>query len=185
MASTTTATATSTSATTTAAPRPSGASELSGCEQGESDAVVTVSMPTSTGSTTAAVNDFDLTCGFGDASRDVTLLLNLPVPVTTLTMNTNGSNFDTLLAFRASACAADIQCNDDGGVAPASAITRSNVEAGQYGIIIAGYDAADFGNYTLNVSGTVAVGTDCTSPLFTANVLNCPGADVCAAGVCQ
>jgi hypothetical protein len=163
----------------------SGASELSGCEQGESDAVVTVSMPTSTGSTTAAVNDFDLTCGFGDASRDVTLLLNLPVPVTTLTMNTNGSNFDTLLAFRASACAADIQCNDDGGVAPASAITRSNVEAGQYGIIIAGYDAADFGNYTLNVSGTVAVGTDCTSPLFTANVLNCPGADVCAAGVCQ
>ena len=158
-------------------------SETSGCELGESDGVTLVTMPTHTGNTTAATFDFNLSCGIED-SRDITFLLNLPVPVATLVVDTDGSNFDTVLGIRAAACATDIECDDD-DIAPESRITRTNVAPGVYGLIVAGYDAADVGSVILNVEGTVATGTACTSPLFGAGVLNCPVGDTCMAGICQ
>ena len=46
-------------------------------------------------------------------------------------------------------------------------------------------NGANNGPFTLNVRGTVAAGTACTSPLFASGVLACPAGTSCTAGVCQ
>jgi hypothetical protein len=60
----------------------------------------------------------------------------------------------------------------------------TNVSAGNYAVTVDGYDT-NAGTFKLNVKGTVATGTACTSPLFAAGVLKCPGTTTCTAGTCH
>jgi hypothetical protein len=54
----------------------------------------------------------------------------------------------------------------------------SNVAAGNYALEVDGYSTEN-GTFTLNVKGTVATGTSCTSNLFTTGVLVCPTGTTC------
>jgi hypothetical protein len=80
-------------------------------------------------------------------------------------------------------CTTAIGCDDDGGVASgASKVTVNGLGAGGYAINVDGYSSGN-GAYTLNVQGTVAIGTRCDSALFTggaASVLKCPTGTTCS-----
>jgi len=150
---------------------------------GEMDATAAITTKTTTGTTTGAANDFAPSCSTFSTASDKAFALQLPVPVTTLTVDTISSGFDTVLAMRDSQCAAEITggCNDDGGGSLTSLITLSNVAPGNYAIIVDGYNTNN-GAFTLNVHGTVAAGTSCTSPLFSGGanaVLVCPTNTTC------
>ncbi len=162
----------------------SSASELE-CT-GETDPIGQISTPVTTGTTVGAANNFNPSCQSNDAG-DRAFLLTLPVPVATLTIDTEGSALsDTVLIFTDSTCGNQIECDDDDGTGFLSLITRSNVAAGTYGIIVDTYGSTSPGGaFTLNVRGTVATGTACTSPLFASGVLACPTGQSCTAGTCQ
>jgi hypothetical protein len=122
-------------------------------------------------------------CQSGAMSPELVYGLQLPVPVASLQIDTIGSSFDTVLALRDANCMAEVPqaCDDDGGGSLTSKIVLTNVTAGGYAVIVDGFSTAN-GNFTLNVHGTVATGTKCSSPLFsggTAAVLSCPTGTTC------
>lgn len=158
----------------------SGSTELE-CT-GEDDPIGTITAAVTTGSTTGAMNDWTPTCQ-SNSNSDRAYLLTLPVPVDTLRIDTIGTSWDTILQLMDSTCGSVITCNDDGSGVQ-SLITRTNVAAGTYAIIVDGWSSNN-GTFTLNVRGTVATGTACTSPLFAAGVLACPAGQACTAGTCQ
>ncbi|HEY6040290.1 MAG TPA: hypothetical protein VIV58_38665, partial [Kofleriaceae bacterium] len=136
--------------------------------------------------TTAALHD-DITsesCQNSASGKDVELALVLPVPVTTLTIDTNGSAFDTILSLRNSACAAEIACDDDGGDSSQSLITTTNLAAGTYAVVVDGYSGGS-GAFNVHTHGLVASGTACTAALFASGVLSCTAPATCVAGTCQ
>jgi hypothetical protein len=51
-------------------------------------------------------------------------------------------------------------------------------------VIVDGYSTNN-GPFVVNVRGTVAAGTACTSPLFATGVLVCPTGTSCTGGTCQ
>ena len=78
-------------------------------------------------------------------------------------------------------------CDDDGapGTDFRSLLTLTDVAAGGYAIQVDSFGSSNNGAFLLNVKGTVAAGTACTSPLFTTGVLVCPAGTTCTAGTCQ
>jgi hypothetical protein len=150
---------------------------------GEMDATAAVTTKTTMGTTMMTANDWAPSCSSFSMAPDKVYALQLPVPVTTLTVDTIGSAFDTVLAIRNAQCTAEIPlaCNDDGGGSLTSKIDLSNVAPGNYAIVVDGYNSNN-GMYTLNVRGTVAPQTSCTSPLFSGGanaVLVCPASTTC------
>jgi hypothetical protein len=110
----------------------------------------------------------------------------VPVPVDTLAVTTNGSTIaDTVLALKDANCGAQLACDDDSGTGFLSAITLSGVAAGNYAIEVDGFGTSNNGAFKLNVRGTVAPGTACTSPPFAAGVLFCPHGTSCSNGACR
>jgi hypothetical protein len=159
-----------------------GASELF-CT-GETDATAVITTKTTTGTTTGKHNDLQPTLcsnsSFSDAP-ELAYALVLPVPVDTLALDTDGSSYDTMLYVRDAQCTADIACNDDGTIFPQSELALTNVQPGAYAVVVDGYNT-NTGNVQLHVQGTVAAGTDCSSPLFTGGanaVLLCPNGTTC------
>lgn len=140
--------------------------------------------------TTNLMNDLAPSCGFSTTAPDKVYALSLPVPVASLVIDTEGSGYDTVLHVRDASCGMELKCDDDGGVEPlVSMITMTNVQPGNYAIVVDGYsDRA--GEFTLHVKGTVAAGTSCSSPLFSGGnnaVLSCPMGTNCSQGtqICQ
>jgi hypothetical protein len=118
------------------------------------------------------------TCQSNSNGADKVLALQLPVPVQTLVLDLSGSSYDSVLTLRDAACGTQLGCDDDGGAGTQSMLTMSNVSAGTYAVVIDGY-SSNSGTYTLAITGTVAPGTSCTSPLFNAGVLHCPTGTTC------
>jgi large repetitive protein len=150
---------------------------------GEMDTTAAITTKTTTGTTTGTSNDWGPSCSTSSAASDKVFALPLPVPVQTLTVDTIGSDFDTVLAIRNAQCTAEVPlaCNDDGGGNLKSKIDLSNVSPGNYAIVVDGY-MSNNGNFTLNVRGTVATQTACSSPLFSGGanaVLVCPTGTTC------
>jgi large repetitive protein len=150
---------------------------------GEMDATAAITTKTTTGTTMGAANDWAPSCSSFSTASDKVFALQLPVPVQTLTVDTIGSGFDTVLAIRTAQCAAEITggCNDDGGGGLTSKIDLSNVMPGNYAIVVDGYNSNN-GAFTLNVRGTVAAQTACSSTLFSGGanaVLVCPTGTTC------
>jgi hypothetical protein len=168
---------------TTDYPADYGCSSAAGSSEvfciGEMDPTSKITTKTTTGTTTGKSNDHQpMLCSLSASSMasDVAYALQLPVPVTTLQVDTIGSSFDTMLYVRDTQCSADIACDDDTGGNSTSKIIMTNVSAGGYAIVVDGYSSFN-GAYTLNVHGTAAVGAICNTPLFsggTAAVLSCP-----------
>ncbi len=122
------------------------------------------------GSTTAATNDGTATCGTSTTSADVWFRYTA-TGTSTVTINTCGSTFDTVLSVYTGTCAARVQtqCNDDSGaVGPCpngttSYVTFTPVANTTYLIRVAGFSGA-VGNYTVRASGGIPTVTIPTSP---------------------
>jgi len=156
----------------------------------DADPSIAITMPTQTGNTTSLHDDYTSESCQASAMRpDQPFSIVLPVPVASITFDTIGTTWDTILSFRGSSCAAATElaggCNDDGSSVQ-SVVTMTNVPAGAYSLILDGYSGSTgLGAYTLNTHGTVANGTACTSTLFTNGVLTCTAPATCTAGTCQ
>jgi hypothetical protein len=151
----------------------------------ESDRALLIVTPQTSGTTVGGTDDFDVQSCQSNTNNDATLALILPVPVDTLTIDTTGSALsDTVLSVRDATCGNELGCDDDSGGSFRSLITLSAVAAGTYAVIVDGYNS-NIGAFVLNVHGTVAAGTACTSPLFTTGVLACPSGTSCMSGTCQ
>jgi len=153
----------------------------------ESDPVETIATATTSGTTAGATNDYTPSCSTSSTAADKAYALVLPVTVDTLTIDTNGSAYDTVLALSDNTCTAadELACADDGGSGNgASSFTKTAVAPGAYSIIVDGYQANE-GAFLLHVNGIVAAGSACTSPLFAGGVLTCPAGQTCQQGTCK
>jgi large repetitive protein len=146
---------------------------------GEADPVELVTGPIMTGSTATLTHNFTPSCTPTSTARDKVYLLRFPGYLTNLTVDTNGSLFDTVLMIKEGECtAADLACDDDGGVGTQSLISLAGVAPGQYVIIVDGYSTG-FGAYTLNVSGTIAEGQRCDPAQTASGMFTCAGGTDC------
>ncbi len=156
---------------------------VEGCAA-EMDPIVAITTPTTTGTTTGAHDNFDPSCG-STGGIDVAHILNLPVPVQSLVLDTVGSTFDTLLFVSTSSCNGTyLGCDDDGAGYPLSRLTLTNLAAGGYAVFVDGYSSSHSGAYTLHVQGTVAPQAACTDPMFSTGVLACPATHPCNGTIC-
>lgn len=139
------------------------------------------------GTTAGGTNTLTPSCSSFSTGPEKVYALSLPVAVQTLVLSTNPpagmTSFDTVLHVKDAACTAttDLGCDDDGGDGTQSLITMTNVAPGNYAVVVDGY-SSNAGTYWLNIKGTVATGTACSSPLFTggaAAVLTCPTGTTC------
>jgi hypothetical protein len=158
----------------------------------ETDATAKITTSVTTGTTVGLANDLPATkttlpavpgtCATSSTAPDKTYALQLPVPVATLNIDTEGSALDTVLVVRDVTCTTALYCDDDGGVGTGdSLVTMTGVAAGTYAITVDGYVAGS-NTFNLNVRGTVAPGTACSSPLFSGGtnaVLVCPTGTTC------
>ncbi len=150
---------------------------------GEMDVGGLITKKQTLGTTVGTSEDITFTCE-ETFSGDVSYALSLPVPVASLQVDTIGSGFDTVLQVQDANCMTVDACDDEsGGTDGTSKIVMTNVNAGNYAINVGAFDGD--AAFKLNVKGTVANGTVCTSPLFTAGVLVCPTGKTCTAGKCQ
>ncbi|MEO7095714.1 MAG: hypothetical protein ABI175_20820, partial [Polyangiales bacterium] len=159
----------------------SGTSEVFCSTESNPTSLITASV--TTGTTVGMTSNFASTVCQGSASGpDVAYGLSLPVPVATLILDTNNSPFDTIVTMRDPQCVTEIGCDDDGGdPGTQSKLTMTNVAAGNYAVIVDGYSGGA-GTFTLNIKGTVAAQTSCTSPLFSGGasaMLVCPTGTTC------
>jgi subtilisin family serine protease len=122
------------------------------------------------GSIATATNDGTATCGTSTTAADAWFRYTA-AGTSTVTINTCGSTFDTVLSVYTGACGARVQtqCNDDSGaVGPCpngttSYVTFTPVANTTYLIRVAGFNGAR-GNYTVRASGGTATIALPTSP---------------------
>jgi hypothetical protein len=156
------------------------------CGTIERDPVKSITAFATNGTNTAMHDDFQsANCGL-TGGLDVAYALVLPVPVDTLSIDTNNAGFSTVLSFHDSTCALETTCAGAfTGSGSGSLMTVTGVAAGVYAIVVDGDSSTDTGNFALHVNGVVPAGTVCTSPLFAAGVLACPSPQNCTLGKCQ
>jgi hypothetical protein len=147
-----------------------------------------ITMATTNGTLAGAADNYETSCQ-ANTGNDKTYALVLPVPVTSLKIDTEGSMAnDTVLTLKDAACSAEIGCDDDGSTGSQTLQSVLNVgalPAGAYAINVNGYSSTNNVPFVLHVKGTVAPMTTCTSPLFAAGVLACPTGTTCTASKCQ
>jgi hypothetical protein len=146
-----------------------------------------ITTQTTTGTLAGAADNFEQSCQ-GNTGNDRTFALVLPVPVTRLVVDTLGSTTsDTVLSVKDANCGRELGCDDDNapGSDNRSLIQIPGLAAGSYAINVDSFGGGNNGAFTLNVRGTVASGTACTSPLFASGVLACRAGQSCTAGICQ
>lgn len=164
----------------------SSASDDSEQDCTDSDPLITITKPNLTGSTGTLHDDFVPECNGSNTAKDRAYRLVVPGNLTTLAIDTNTSALDTVLTLRAGECTAnELACNDDGGSgAGDSKITRTNVAAGTYYIVVDGFGSAS-GGYDLHVHGVIANGQPCNATQVTNGLWSCAGGGTCTGGTCQ
>ncbi len=102
--------------------------------------------------TCAATNDWGASCGGGAASPDLVYRLEVAVR-STVTLETTGSSFDTVLHLRsgASCPGTELACDDDGGAGSHSRIQRT-LDPGTYWVVVDGSGSSSRGDGTLRVT---------------------------------
>jgi hypothetical protein len=147
-----------------------------------------VSTPATLGTLVGAADNYEQSCQT-NTGNDIAFGLQLPVPVVELVISTaNSAAANTVVSLWSADCATELGCDDDGAPTASdnrSLLTRANVPAGDYAIQVDSFSTTNNGAIQLNVRGTVAAGTACTSPLFATGVLACPSGTTCSAGTCQ
>ncbi len=140
-----------------------------------SEGVILVTQGATPGTTVGAANDSPATCTTSTAmANDLMYELRLPA-LTTLTLNVTGA-LDSINTLYNSTCGGTpVFCSDS------QSNTRTNVAAGTYYFQVDGYFATP-NTYPRNVSGKVADGGSCESPLFTSGALTCATAGFVCGG---
>lgn len=153
----------------------------------EPDFAGVITKPTTFGTLVGKTPNYHQSC-LSSTANDVVHALVLPVPVTSLTIDTLGSVAnDTVLSIKDAQCTIEYACDDDGafGSDNRSLINLPGLPAGSYAIQVDAASTSSNSAYQLNVRGIVAPNTDCTSPLFMSGVLRCPAGTTCTGGICQ
>jgi hypothetical protein len=150
---------------------------------GESDALVAIDEASLSGTTTTATADRMPSCVTSTqvTGREIAHILTFPGQLTSLTLTTAGSAFDTVLYVKRDSCGAvDLACNDDATAATnTSRIALTSVAAGTLIVFVDEFSATVGGAYTLGISGMVASGAVCDPELAEAGVLVCPNSETC------
>jgi hypothetical protein len=105
------------------------------------------------GTNVGAGNDLDPTsCAYSDSGEDVWFTFTLTAS-SSLSFETYGSDYDTVLYILGGGCTgSEIECDDDGGVSLDSYI-RTTLGAGTYYLVLDAYSTYDSGDWTLTVTG--------------------------------
>ncbi len=152
---------------------------------GEPDIAGPIAQFETTGTLATSADNYDQTCQ-SSTGNDRAFALQLPVPVASLVIDTNGSTAsDLVVSLKDASCGTDLGCDDDGGDGFEPLLTVTNLSAGNYAIQVDGFSSSNNTDFKLHVKGTVAAQTSCTSPLFAAGVLACPANTTCTANKCQ
>ena len=119
---------------------------------------------TTSGSTVDATDDIDepiaVACwGFADGEAEHVYSFTLATDAS-LQIDLEGSDFDTTLAVVSGCPGGDSFCayDDDGGSSSTSSLDCQLYPAGDYSIIVSGYDYLDTGDYVLNIDECGASG---------------------------
>jgi hypothetical protein len=154
----------------------------------ESDPVVEVVGTPTTGTTVGATNDFVPSCIGGSTAPEIVHTLQIPGELSSLSIDTFGSSYDTAVYMKSAGCdGADIACDDDDGSLQSRICTTctdsgtaipSPVPAGVYFIFVDGFSTAS-GAYTLNISGTIASGAECDPAQIAAGIFTCAAGTAC------
>lgn len=137
------------------------------------DGVATITAAATMGTTVGAVNDGKLTCASTGThtAPDKTYRLDLPA-MASLTVSATTS-FDAAVALFDATCGGTaISCVEDAFTSDPEILTVANLAAGSYYYVIDGYSTTS-GTYTLNVSGMIAPGQSCESPLAVSGAITC------------
>jgi hypothetical protein len=152
----------------------SAASTSEACTTTENVAEITTG--TTLGNTSQAFDDYKVTCAGGTGGKDLTYELRLP-GTTTLSINVTDptDNFFPYFALLGATCGApELACKD---FAP---IAQTNLAAGNYFLVVDGYDATEFGSFQIDVSGVIAAGQSCESALAQSGALTCAAGSTCS-----
>ena len=165
------------------------ASDMSEQDCTDSDPVVVISGPVTTGDTSGATHDGDPSCTTNGDAPEIAHQLVVPGELASLSVTTNGTYdgsgevFDTVVTIRQGECTgAPLACHDG---LDDSVIDHSDVPAGVYFIFVDGWQTDDLGPYILNVSGVIKTGQPCNAGQVSAGLFSCQGGGACTGGVCQ
>jgi large repetitive protein len=151
----------------------------------DSDPLLVINQPTLTGNTSTLTDDFQPECNSLNSARDRAYRMVVPGNLNTLSIDTNGSNLDTVLTIRSGDCTSDeLACDDDGGTGVQSLISMTDVAAGVYYVVVDGFSSSS-GAYTLHVHGVIANGQPCNATQVTNGLWSCAGGGTCTGGTCQ
>ena len=136
--------------------------------------------PTTDGLTVVAGNNSTGTCEpSSENAPDVVHRLKVPGTLDSLTLNTNGSSFDTVLYVRQGACGGvELACDDNDGAGSNSLVNLSNVAPGNYYIFVDGWNTSA-GSYELSVAGVIQDNAICDPAQIAAGVLSCDTGATC------
>jgi hypothetical protein len=160
--------------------------------QGEQDPILAIVSPTTPNNMTGAHDDHSPTCGLSGGLDEI-FTIKIPA-MRSLTIDTDGTAFDTVLSLLTATCAEpSLACDDQGGsTTNASRITRSNLTAGTYIVAVDAYEASttlNGGDYAVNVSGVIAPGGACNPADTLGGALACPASNPCVGAtgsmICQ
>lgn len=141
-----------------------------------SEGVTPLVLPMTSDNTAAATNDTAPPTACSSAlnlAPDKTYQLTLPGLVSLSITNTN--SFDAVVELLDGTCGGTpISCSDT-----PEDLTLANLAAGTYYYIVDGYGSTAGGAYTIGVSGKIATGQSCESPLAVSGALTCSTGNVC------
>lgn len=133
-------------------------------------------LPLTSDSTAAASNDTQPPAACSSATNtapDKTYQLTVP-NLTSLSI-TNTNSFDAVVELLGASCGgAPVVCSDT-----PEDLNLTNVAAGTYYYIVDGYGSTAGGTYTIGVSGKIAPGQSCESPLAVSGALTCSDGYAC------
>ena len=138
------------------------------------DGVRPLTQPVTQDTTTGASNDLAPACGSTtNTAPDHTYRLDLPALTRLQILDIN--SYNAVVALYDATCGGTaLQCNDT----PEN-LLLTNLAAGTYYYVTDGFSTAA-GPYTLRVSGTIANGGSCESPLAVSGALTCGEGAICA-----
>lgn len=151
----------------------------------ERDPIVTITGTATAGDLTSAHDDraYASACSSIPETGGADLTYKLVVPATdTMTIGTTGGT-DTVVSLLPNSCGEPhLACDDEGGVMFGDSLfTTGPLAAGTYFVSVDAWEAGSEGPFTLNVTGTIAVGGSCAAADTLGGALTCGTGHTCSA----
>ncbi|HTR51170.1 MAG TPA: hypothetical protein VMJ10_10725 [Kofleriaceae bacterium] len=149
----------------------SGTSEFCNTTEG----VTNLTQPLTMGDLTGATDDYMPTCAFESGGLDLTYELELP-KTTTITIDVSDpsfTDFPDAVLLGPTCGGTELDCEND------EPITKTNLAAGNYYLVVDSDDPSDPGPFQIQISGVIANGQSCESPLAQSGALACANGYAC------